>query len=432
MASEILFFSIIALISIRVIGLYRRGQLEYGMVSGLGAWMYLICLWIPANLQSSGQLDSKIERAGIIGLPTSMEIESLTLRWSLEVALIACAELIVVLFLRVKPLPKSTISDSTWKYVSFFLVVVGVVATIIFPADLNSRGAEGQGIFVLLRTSLVCGLSIIAFFNGFGKKSIRLLLVIGGAFLVFENVRSPLLVILISLLVGFISRGEIYRRKNLFYLSVLVIVGIFVAAFMSEMRANLTRSEGYSTVQLIEEMSANPLVVPFQSGIDTLDGYRFSKAISNSEPARPLDLLSPVTNFIPRAIWQDKPRSISVEVSTKYLGYKSSGQFLSPVGFLTLATGSYAMALTLFFLFMVGMAILVLRYRKQFWLSIILVVLFRFLLGGSAFDVYYGILLTLIICSGIAVVKFCGKKDMVATNPNFDSAPVEYVRGRSG
>ncbi|QXF82808.1 hypothetical protein SAMN04490240_1407 [Rhodococcus pyridinivorans] len=401
MGGQIALGLVVLVIYARTFRQYRARNVQNALVSGLGATMYTLCLWVPAKLQESGALTSKIFRAGVAAHPTASEIDALSWKWALELSIILFAELLVVYaYSHHRPKPEKRPREQ-WLRISICLILVGLVATIVFPAELESRAAEGQGIFVLLRTSLVCGLAILAFFNCFSRKSMWLLLIGGTAFLVLENVRSPLFVILIAYAAGLIVRGVIYNRKAVVSIAVAVVVAIGFSSFMSEMRANITRNEGLSTSDIVSEMSEAPLVAAYKSGVDTLDGYRFSALVADVEPARPYDLLSPITTFIPRAVWEDKPPSISVELSSKYLGYKASGQFLSMIGFLTLATGGYGSALLLFAVFFLVASALVQVFQRRFALTIVLVVIFRILLGGSAFDIYYGLVLTVIVGTGV-------------------------------
>ncbi len=367
--------------------------------------MYLLCLWVPAQFQASGMLESKIYRAGVASVPTISEIDALSFFWSLELLVVLAAELVIVWICGTRsPRPDRRIKRE-WKKVALLLIFVGFAATVLFPASLESRAAEGQGLFVLLRTALVCGLAIVAYFDGFKSNLYRLALLGGTVYLILENVRSPLFVILIAYAAGLIGRGAIYKKRVVLSFAVALILAVVSATFMSEMRANITRDEGRGVGEIVSELTNEPIVLAYGAGVDTLDGYRFSALISEYEDARPSDLLSPVTTFIPRAIWPEKPRSISVELSSKYLGYKASGQYLSPIGYLRLAVGSYVGALILFAIFFLAVVYLVLAVRRTFWLAIVLVVLFRFLLGGSAFDVYYGLVLLVVVWGGAVVYE---------------------------
>jgi hypothetical protein len=200
-----------------------------------------------------------------------------------------------------------------------------------------------------------------------------------------------------------VSRNEFQTKRRFLSVVALILLFAFAGSLMSNMRANLTRNYGYTLQQVVEQTLENPWTAPYESGLDTLDGYRFSQRILEFEEPRPSDLLAVVTTFVPRAIWPEKPEEISVDVSSRYLRYEASGQYLSPIGYLSLALGSYAASLVAIFVFAAFMSFLVWRYERRFWLVVVLLVTFRFMLGGSAFDLYYG--LTIII--PILIVRFC-------------------------
>ena len=102
-----------------------------------------------------------------------------------------------------------------------------------------------------------------------------------------------------------------------------------------------------------------------------------------------------VTNLIPRFIWVGKPLDLSNSVSREFLGYGASGQYLSPVGYLTLAFGNYAAALGGLFVFGGICSYLAIKFESSVWLCFVLALVLRFMIGGSAFDVYYVLVLAL-------------------------------------
>lgn len=185
----------------------------------------------------------------------------------------------------------------------------------------------------------------------------------------------------------------------------LIVIFALGGSYMSNWRENVARHQGLETSQVLAKTFDAPWVQVYESGIDTLDGYRFSEYIAPLEDSRPEDLLNIVLTIVPRAIWEDKPTDLSVELSARYLNYSASGQYLSPVGYLTLALGSYAAALVGLFIFVFVAALLVRKYLFSFVLTIVSCVVIRFFLGGSSFDIYYGFTLLIPYLGGILVVK---------------------------
>lgn len=404
--TSLVLLTVTIVVILRAVYCFRAHQIQRATVSSFAVGVYVFCLWIPAYLQASGAIHSKLFSSGLLSRPTAGEISELELRWALELFCLLLAEIAIVeVIIRTQKFPRSTpsISVTDWRKVSLILVIVGVLANMVFPADIGARGVEGQGIFVLLRTMLVCGLAIAAYFNCWRSRWIWFGVVLGVAFLIFQNIRSPLLIVLVAFIAGVLSRGDIYRRRKVSQIVAAILVASIAGSFMSGMRANLTRDLGFSSSEVAANVLSSPVESVYEAGLDTLDGYRFSHLVSEFEEPRPSDLLTPVTTLVPRSIWHEKPNSISVDLSAKYLGYKASGQYLSPVGYLTLTSGSYIFALLLLMVFGGLMSWLVLRLWKTFWLSIVLVVLLRFLYGGSGFDLYYGLMLTLTTGIGIAI-----------------------------
>ncbi len=420
MTGHILFLLVMLLAALRVFSGLKSGCFERSVISAVGLFIYGFCMWVPAYLQVHGLLDSKLQDAGFLSPPNAAEFNDLAFRWSGELAVLVLAELVVAVWLFLKQrkrdtVPRSVSSQISDKWVdaetvAVFLVVVGFAATILFPTPgLESRGAGGQGIQIMLRTCLVGGLAVLVYFRCFGSRLYFILLVGGVVVLALANVRSPLIVLFLAYVASEIARRRegFSARRSLTLLSLVVGVSL-LGSFMSAMRANIIRNLGFQFSDVLSQTFSNPLIGIYSAGVDTLDGYRFAQAIAPYELPRPSDLMLIVTTFVPRSVWPDKPNSISVDLSAKYLGYKSSGQFLSPMGYLNLIWGSYGLALFSFFLFGLVFSALVIKFHSSFWLCILLVVVFRFLLGGSSFDIYYGLVLAIPIAIVRVIVSTLG------------------------
>lgn len=400
---SIIFFVVVVAIVSRAAVYYRRRQIEPATVSFIASVMYVVCLWIPSNLQSSGRIQSKLVGPGVMAPPTPAEISDLSVAWATELTVVVVAEMVVVYVVgmrisRVRAL--KTTEYEAWLLAALLLIGAGLVAAVAFPISLDDRANAGQGVVSILKSCLVCGLAILAFFRCFHRRWLFAVLMLGLVILVLGNVRSPLSVIVIAWVCGMISNGSLYKKRWLATGCALAIFAVAVGSFMSEMRANVTRGEGMTTLQVAEQVVSDPLAAPYGAGIDTLDGYRFSQYASVREPAEPMDLLSPLYTFVPRALWPGKPSSISSRLSSKYLGYKSSGQFLSLVGYLRLVSGSYGLSLALLAVTIALLTGFILRFQGTPWSVIGYVCAFRLFLNGTAFDVYYSLALTVpIVCA---------------------------------
>jgi hypothetical protein len=386
-------------------------RLPLAATSSLASIIYLLCLWLPAHLQSNGLIVSKIDTAGILFPPSEVDIAYLSLNWCLELIAILIAEILAgYLFVRKRahaPLRQNAFCDRSILIITcIVLLLIGGIATIVFPAtDLADRAAEGQGVANILRSSMVAGLAVMAFCRFFDDRRFMGVAFICVCFLVLKNIRSPLLLVFLGYIAGMIARGELRGNR----LVILMFAGVLLAgvgSYMSNMRANIARGFGMTSTEVLAETLENPWIAPYSAGIDTLDGYRLSQYIAPFERPDYLNIMTVFTTFVPRAIWPSKPEDLSVSISSRWLHYKGSGQFLSPIGYLTIAYGGYIFGVAVFFiLFGIGQ-FLYLRSIPGPLSSFIFTIEFRFLLGGSPFDIYYGLTFILQFIVVYVISKF--------------------------
>jgi len=403
---HIIFLILIAL-NIRLISVRIRSGLTHTIIlTSISSAVYLIALWIPSQLQERNVTDSKLVKFGFLNSPSKEELTLLTWHWVLEITLITATEWI---FWKITSMP--TLSPPTMKYLgdirlTLFLIISGLLFFLVLPPPtLDARGLPGQGIPILLRTFLITGTSLSIYFWFHKSRVVLVLTAVSMLILISGNVRSPLIVIGIAYIARWLPKLREIGIKTIVLSITLVLLFSFVATTMSAMRSNIVRNEGLNASEIISTNLKNPILGIYGAGLDTLDGYRFSREIADREQGRPLDLLNIVLTFVPRQIWDTKPTDFSVDMSSKYLGYRVSGQFLSPVGYLTLIFNSYLLGLLALAILIVIYSLLSKRYFTTFWNAILLTVAFRFLIGGSSFDIYYG--LTLVV--PILVFSFLSK-----------------------
>lgn len=406
------------------------------MVSMIATGIYILCMWIPAHLQAGGYIESKLDNAGFLLVPDSAEIAYLSLRWCVELLVIAVSEWFAwALSSSNKRHRRHSLAadphviSMTEKITAGFLLLVGIAATLLLPApSLEDRGVGGQGIPTLLRTFLIVGVAFIVYKKGFGKIHWWFAVFAGIAFLASTGVRSPLLVVIFAYIASELSANRFRSGPRVAIIVCLVAVFALGGSVMSNWRENVTRDYGLTTSQVVSTTLDEPWKQIYESGIDTLDGYRFSHRIAPLEESRPEDLLNIVLTFVPRAIWAEKPTDLAVDVSARYLNYGASGQYLSPIGYLTLAFGSRVGALAGISLFSFFAALLVRRYFTSFYLALVLCVALRFFLGGSSFDIYYGLTLLIPYLVALAVTRvFYTRPSMVkrkASKYEYQPAPV--------
>ncbi|MEG8058421.1 hypothetical protein QP150_18760 [Sphingomonas sp. 22L2VL55-3] len=206
-----------------------------------------------------------------------------------------------------------------------------------------------------------------------------------------------MIVVFISYVAGIVGRSEIRFSKVVLFIFLGTILSIG-AAYMSAYRGAIIKG-GEGDTALSDTME-NPFLSIYASGIDTLDGYRLSKKVQPGEKADPLNLLVAVTTFIPRAVWPDKPRDLSIRITNLYLKWDSGGIFLSLIGYLRIALGGYVAALmglgTIIFI----LSSIYIRNWQNMTGFFVILISFRLGLAGSPFDVYYCLLLAVILMAG--------------------------------
>lgn len=400
------FVLICAVTTIRFVALCRSGKTLRGIVSMIVTLVYVLAMWVPGILQAQGRSTSKIYEQGILSLPGEGELRALTAQWTLELAVVLLSEVLALAIwdaVAARKQPKQTerparsLPLDPAKRSFAVLFVVGIAATLLFPApDLSDRAAGGQGVQVLLKTAITVGVALGCYHFFFRSRSYLLLVAAGATYLALGNVRSPLMVAVVAVAAGWLALERPVRVRLVLALASCVVVFALLAAYMSAMRADISRHEGMTAGNVLASTLADPLPSVYESGVDTLDGYRFAQSIDAREPAHLSDLATVLTTFVPRSIWPNKPTDLTVAISAKYLNYGASGQFLSAVGYLRLLTGNYTFALIGLFLVVFLFATLVQLTKRSFLLAVVLTVVIRFFLGGAAFDIYYGATLALL------------------------------------
>lgn len=400
---QVALFFVVAVIGARTTNEVRRGRAAVVVVSTVAAASYIFFLWIPAILQSRGLLRSKIDEAGVLSPPSGTEIDSLALRWSLELVVVVVAEMVgsALVASRLSKFGKPRRNwigmdevgrEAQWLRTANVLILVGFLAHIVFPSpDLLERAGSGNGVTTLLRSCMVLGLSIHVYLRSYRRAAYLIVLCLGLLYIVSSGVRSPLLIVFFAYVASAIQSGVIRRVTFWLRAACLGISVALVGAFMSIMRANIIRGHGLSLSEIMTSLADNWWRSIYEAGIDTLDGYRFATAVEPFTPGRPADLLNVVLTFIPRSIWPDKPSDIVVDLSGAYLGYESSGQFLSPVGYLTVVLDGYIPGLVGLFTVAVILAAINAAAKDSYWFSLSFLTVFRFFLSGSSFDLYYGL-----------------------------------------
>ena len=78
---------------------------------------------------------------------------------------------------------------------------------------------------------------------------------------------------------------------------------------------------------------------------------------------------------------------------------------MSAMGYLAVMSGSYGLGLFFLSLFAALSVLLLWRFRNSFVGAIVALVIARFVLGGSLFNVYYGLTLVLVLLIARGLVR---------------------------
>ncbi|WP_148611817.1 hypothetical protein [Nocardioides rubriscoriae] len=372
-----------------------QGELSRVLLSTTACIVYITCLFVPAELAVHSQLRSKLTAAGVLNGVTDRELSDLLVRWSVELAIVVAGEILVMSRVSRGAFEGTYRPPSTGILVlAYACVGSGLFAFATLVSGTEARGTSGLGVQNLIASFYVSGLAILGYHLASLATVHRVVFALGVVYQATSLTRSPLVVIGLAVVVGVAHRGGLRRKRVFLVIAVVAIIAVLGSSVMSALRGAALRDEAVTASGTVGAVLENPLEAPYQGGVDTLDGYRLSQRLSPVEPARPADLLLAVGSFVPRSIWPDKPQDLSVDISRKYLGYRNSGQFLSPVGYLTLAGGSYLAGLALLGLLCVLFAF---ANRKCAGLLAVAmaVICFRFFIGGGSFDITYGIRLAL-------------------------------------
>jgi len=189
--------------------------------------------------------------------------------------------------------------------------------------------------------------------------------------------------------------------------AIAIYCGAVLFVGVSSWRGLVISGQSPSFLSQIYLASLDPFGQLTNGGLDTLDGLTLAIAIDPGRiGATWTDPLKAITNLVPSQIWPSKPEWLGAVVTHYYLNFGGrAGIFLSGPGYLYLVFGGvFGMAMAFF---AIGFAFETLlgRLRKpQILIGLALYFLFRFFIGGDAFDIFNTItlLVGLLVGSGLA------------------------------
>ncbi len=401
--NQILFIGICFFILLRFYWLALRNTPWKGLLSALACILYIFCLYGSALMQVAGLSSTKLLGPHILPPAQAYELGGLAGKWAIELCVILLGEVMAGFLVpqRNPLISQRSISRASGEFnfvmrnAALALIVVGSISTLAFHSDLSSRADGGQGVVTILKTCLAVGLCVFAFHNFFNQRIYYLVSACGMILLVTGAVRSPVLSVALAFFAGKIARGEVTAAMLMRY-AVYGLVLAVVGGAMSNFRGDVVSGRGADLYTAFAESIENPFTAVYGGGIDTLDGYRLAQFVQPNEPARPANILVAITTFVPRALWPDKPKDLSLDITNRYLRWDQGGIFLSLVGYLSIAFGGYIQALLALFILMTGLCGLYRKVFATFYGFIVLLMTFRLFLGGSPFDIYFCLVYLLI------------------------------------
>jgi hypothetical protein len=210
-------------------------------------------------------------------------------------------------------------------------------------SQLQTRGtSRGKGVLAT-GTWLVPSAMIVAISN---RKAFRTsagwlaAIAITAAIGLTTGTRSPLLLVGAYFAVATIRRITLKPQRTRTVVKAIAAVYLFLTllSVISLWRGHLI-SQGQAQPSLsssIVKAAENPIgSLPTTADVNTLDGAIFSQIVhaDYGVQSNPSNWATALGLFVPSQLWHGKPTPLSQSLSARYLGFGTSGMFLSGVGY---------------------------------------------------------------------------------------------------
>lgn len=322
--------------------------------------------------------------------------------------LVACLSAAVASCSLIKPRAgaNSGLNSSAKTYWVLFVVgTAGLAIRLATPRDeaFATRGeGSGDGVLTLLYWAAPLAVAFAV-----ARLELRAVILVSAAALtttlVYDGNRSPLLLVVIAIVFRLLRlRGD----KLVILATVVLPIGLLVFAAQTTWRALLRDYSSADLTDIFAYFVSSPLRTVTRAGFDSVEGAGLSLGLARNGP-RPewWDPAVAVLNFVPRAIWADKPGLFGTQVGAEVLGVTAGGIFLSGPGYLIALTGSFIMAIVLTVTVTVTVAIWVSRCAADSVYAVIgAAFVVRFMLAGDAFDLFLAMQAVLIFFGVNSVV----------------------------
>jgi hypothetical protein len=302
------------------------------------------------------------------------------------------------------------------KFTFWILLGFGVAGLVLLPRGSDqdtfaSRGQiAGQGVFITLQYCLPLAVSVAVLASHWRSKLLPLVTLGASVLIVYwTGARTPLLMIgaavMVRMLFQFAATSHPMRYVAACALAVYCGAVLFVG--ISSWRGLVIEGQTPSIVHEIYVASLDPFGQLTNGGLDTLDGLTLAIGIDPATVgASWTDPFKAITNLVPSQIWPSKPEWLGAIVTHFYLSFGGrAGIFLSGPGYLYLIFGGALGMAAAFFAIGLAFEVLLSRLRRPtILIALAAYFLFRFFVGGDAFDIFNTItlLLALLAAGGLA------------------------------
>lgn len=307
---------------------------------------------------------------------------------------------------------------ASYRPVFLALLGIGIAVTLatgqrVDAAVLDQRGqVSGQGILAVLSQMLPLALVVGILYRHWESRVLAALSGVGLlVYVTFVQSRSMLLCVGLAVAVRVILTFR-RRRVHLGDVLLLLVLGYlatwFIVAFGQWRSAIRYYGQSDFAYWLRESLPFPWQQLSSRGSLDTLDGLMLSINVDRTAVgASVLDPLKGIVNLVPSQLWAGKPEFLGPRITHQYTDFGGrSGIFLSGPGYLHVVfSGVVGMALASLALGLAASYLFSRTRRSPVLTVLVLYGLFRFMIGGDAFDLQYCLTLLLSLWLAVGVTR---------------------------
>ena len=312
-----------------------------------------------------------------------------------------------------KPLGRTWESKLTYGILLFIGGVIVLASLGGGQAAFEARGKiTGQGAVQLSGYAAPIAIAIGMLNRHWGSRTLMLLSTIVGVVLVFEAIRTPLIIVAAAAGIRYLYRNADRKMsgQQIIIWVLSIYAGSVLIVALSTYRGEKNSSSG-TNVTLIGNIVAaagDPFAQLQTQGVDTIDGLILSTKVNRSYVgANWTDPDKIILGFVPHQLWPNKPTWLGNTVTQDYLHFGAGGIFLSAPGYVLIVFGSVVAIPIVFALLGAFSEYLFHRMREpSIWTALLVYLVVRFLFAGDAFDFFHvlGLCLLVVFARSVAAV----------------------------